>query len=165
MVDMEFDQPRKKKTLTAKEAKLKAADFCAYQERSQQQVRDKLYDYGLHMDEVEEVLSDLIIDGFLNEERFARAFVGGKFRMKQWGRHKILQGLQQHKISEYCIKAGLEEIEEEVYQETLKNLMIKKARSITAANDYDRRNKMARFAVGRGYETALIWEVIKQEGL
>lgn len=162
---MDFDPPRKKKILSPKEAKLKAADFCAYQERSQQQVRDKLYDYGLHMDQVEDVLSELIIDGFLNEERFAKAYAGGKFRIKQWGRHKILQGLKQHKISEYCIKAGLKEIDDEVYQETLKNLMIKKAGSIKAVNDYDRRNKIARFAIGRGYETTLIWEVIKSEDL
>jgi len=161
---MDFDPPRKKKTLSPKEAKLKAADFCAYQERSQQQVRDKLYDYGLHMDQVEEVLSELIIDGFLNEERFAKAYARGKFRIKQWGRHKILQGLKQHKISEYCIKAGLKEIDEEAYQETLKNLMIKKAGSIKATNDYDRRDKIARFAIGRGYETTLIWEIIKSEG-
>ena len=162
---MDFDSPRKKKTFTPKEAKLKAADFCAYQERSQQQVRDKLYDYGLHFDEVEEILSDLITEGFLNEERFAKAYAGGKFRIKQWGRHKILQGLKQHKISEYCIKSGLKEIEEDAYQDTLKNMLIKKAASIKATNDYDRRNKIARFAIGRGYETTLIWEVIKSEGL
>ncbi len=83
-------QPRKR--LDPKTAKLKAADFCAYQERSQQEVRDKLYTYGLHEEEVEEVITELIIDGFISEERFAKAYAGGKFRIKGWGRRKIIQG-------------------------------------------------------------------------
>lgn len=162
---MDFDQPRKIKRLEPKEAKLKTADYCAYQERSQQQVRGKLYDYGLHMDEVEEIISELIVEGYLNEERFAKAYTGGKFRIKQWGKHKILQGLKQHKISDYCVKIGFKEIEEEAYYETLKNLLIKKSQIIKASNDYDRRNKIARYGIGRGYETALIWEIIESESL
>lgn len=162
---MDFDQPRKKKQYSPKEAKLKAAGFCAYQERSQQQVRNRLYHYGLHFGEVEEVLSDLIVEGFLNEERFAKAYVSGKFRMKQWGRHKILQGLKQHKISEYCIKMGLKEIDEYDYRDVLVSLLVKKATFIKASNDHDRRNKIARYAVSRGYETSLIWEVIQSEYL
>ena len=120
------DESKKRKRLEPKEAKLKAADYCAYQERSQQEVRDKLYSYGLHQDEVEDVLADLIVDGFISEERFARAYVGGKFRMKGWGRRKILQGLQQHRISEYCIKKGLEEIDAEAYYQTLRKHAEKK---------------------------------------
>jgi len=162
---MDYDQPKKKKRFEPKEAKLKAADYCAYQERSQQQVRDKLYDYGLHVDEVEDVLSDLIVEGFINEERFAKAYVGGKFRIKKWGKHKIIQGLKQHKISEYCIKKGLEEIESQDYIDTLTILLNKKGNSIKGSNDYDRRNKLARYAVGRGFETTLIWEVIQSESL
>jgi len=162
---VDFDQPRKKKRLEPKEAKLRTADFCAYQERSQKQVREKLYDYGLHFDEVEEVLADLIVEGYLNEERFAKAYAGGKFRIKKWGKHKILQGLKQHKISEYCIKKGLGEIDAEDYYQTLKALLLRKVDTIKASNDYDRRNKIARYAVGRGYETTLIWEIIQAEGL
>lgn len=91
-----FDEQssRSKKHLSPPEAKLKAARFCAYQERSQQEVRDKLYEYGLHYNDVEELLSELIVEGFINEERFARAYVRGKFKMKKWGRHKILQGFK-----------------------------------------------------------------------
>ncbi len=162
---MYSDQQPKKKIYLPKEAKLKAADYCAYQERSQQQVRDKLYDYGLHFDEVEEVISDLIVDGYLNEERFAKAYAGGKFRIKQWGRHKILQGLKQHRISEYCIKKGLAEIDGEDYYNTLSSLLLKKVNSIKASNDFDRRNKLARFAIGRGFENSLVWEVIKDQKL
>lgn len=153
---------KKKKQLSAKEANLRAADFCAYQERSQQEVRDKLYEYGLHQEEVEEVLSQLIVEGFINEERFAKAYVGGKFRMKKWGRIKILQGLKQHRISEYCLKQGLKEIDEEVYRSVLLESLEKKSASVKAQNDYERKNKLARFAIGRGFEPALVWEVINE---
>ena len=88
------EENRKSKTYTPKEAKLKAADYCSYQERSQQEVRNKLYTYGLHKDDVEDILTDLVLEGFINEERFSTAYVGGKFRMKKWGRLKIIQGLK-----------------------------------------------------------------------
>ena len=89
---MAFDyQKKRREPLDYKSAVQKAADYCAYQERSQQQVRDKLYDYGLHSDQVEEALSELIQQGFINEERFAIAYAGGKFRMKGWGRKKIFE--------------------------------------------------------------------------
>ena len=143
-----------------KTAKLKAADYCAYQERSQQEVRDKLYDYGLHQDEVEEVLSDLIVEGFINEERFARAYAGGKFRMKGWGKRKIVQGLKQHCISEYCIKKGLQEIDEEAYFQTLLKFAEKKYVTVKGNSDYIIRGKLTQFLVGKGYEGALVSKVI-----
>lgn len=154
----EEENRKKKKILSPKEAKLQAADYCAYQERSQQQVRDKLYDYGLHQEEVEELLSELIVEGFINEERFARAYVGGKFRMKKWGRNKITMGLKQHKISDYCIKQGLQEIDKEDYLIALQELLAKKRTSTKAPNDYQRKAKVAQYAISRGYEPSLIWE-------
>ena len=156
------DEPRKKKRLEPKEAKLKAADYCAYQERSQQEVRDKLYSYGLHHDEVEDVLADLIVDGFINEERFARAYVGGKFRMKGWGRRKILQGLQQHRISEYCIRKGLEEIDAEIYYQTLRKHAEKKLLSLKGQSAYVMRGKLTQHLMMKGFEGDLIREVIEE---
>ena len=156
------DEPRKKKRLEPKEAKLKAADYCAYQERSQQEVRDKLYSYGLHHDEVEDVLADLIVDGFINEERFARAYVGGKFRMKGWGRRKILQGLQQHRISEYCIRKGLEEIDAEIYYQTLRKHAEKKLPSLKGQTAYVMRGKLTQHLMMKGFEGDLIREVIEE---
>ena len=76
------------KTLSAQQVKQKIERYCAYQERSHQEVRKKLYDFGLYRDDVEEMLSSLITEGYLNEERFSKAFAGGKFRMKKWGRNK-----------------------------------------------------------------------------
>ena len=87
--------------------------YCAYQERAQQEVRDKLYELGMTMDEVEEIMSDLIAENFLNEERFAVQFAGGHFRIKGWGRVKIQHALQQKRVSKYNIKIGLKAIEED----------------------------------------------------
>ena len=81
--------------------------YCAYQERAQQEVRDKLYELGMTMDEVEEIMSDLITENFLNEERFATQFAGGHFRIKGWGRVKIQHALEQKRVSKYNIKLGL----------------------------------------------------------
>ena len=154
----DFHKP--KKHLSVNEAKLKAADYCAYQERSQQEVRNKLYSYGLHQDEVEQAISELITEKFINEERFARAYAGGKFRMKKWGRVKIIQGLKQHKISEYCIKKGLSEIDEDDYNETIQALIDKKRLHIAAASPQLIKKKLAAFLQQKGYESNLVWEVL-----
>ncbi len=160
---IEYDSSKKKsKALTPKAAKLKAADYCAYQERSQQEVRKKLYEYHLNSDDVEEILYDLIVDGFINEERFAKAYIGGKFRMKGWGRNKILQGLKQHNISEYCIKKGLEEIDDVSYRETLTLLIEKKITGVASRSDFEKKQKVAHYAISRGFEPWLVWEVLKE---
>lgn len=153
---------RKKAPLDYKSALQKAADFCAYQERSQQEARDKLYSYGLHQDEVEEALSELIIQGFISEERFAKAYAGGKFRMKGWGKRKILQGLKQHRISDYCIKKGLAEIDPEAYYDTLLKHAEKKFRSISSNSEYIIKGKMTQHLVGKGFEMDLIRDAIEE---
>ena len=151
-----------KKTYDKKAAQLKAVDFCAYQERSQQEVRDKLYSYGLHNEEVEEVLTNLIVGGFINEERFARAYVGGKFRMKGWGRRKILQGLKQHKVSDHCVKKGLLEIDADAYYATLVKQTEKKFTSLKTESDYIIRGKLTQHLIAKGFELDLIHEVIDE---
>ena len=156
------DQPKPKKIYDRKTAKLKAADFCAYQERSQQQVRDKLYDYGLHHDEVEEVLTELIMEGFINEERFARAFIGGKFRMKKWGRQKILQSIRPHKISEYCLKKGMEEIDSEVYWQVLLEHTQKKYLQLQGNSSYIIKGKLTQHLYAKGFEADLIRDAIDE---
>ncbi|MBL6449712.1 RecX family transcriptional regulator [Fulvivirga sp. 29W222] len=152
---------KKKQPLTIKEAKLKAADYCAYQERTQQQVRDKLFDLGLHCDEVEDILADLITEGFINEERFAIHYAGGKFRMKKWGKVKISHHLKALKISDYCINRALAEIDDEDYQITLHQLLEKKKSSITGENQYIIGKKIATFLIQKGYEPNLVWTLIR----
>ena len=158
----DFYERKLKKTYDKKTAQLKAADFCAYQERSQQEVRDKLYGYGLHNQEVEEVLTNLIVDGFINEERFARAYVSGKFRMKGWGRRKILRGLKQHKVSDYCVKKGLLEIDADAYYATLVKHTEKKFTALKTESDYMIRGKLTQHLIAKGFELELIHEAIDE---
>lgn len=158
----DFSGKRPRKPLDPKTAKLKAADYCAYQERSQQEVRDKLYSYGLHQDEVEEVISELIVDGFINEERFAKAYVGGKFRVKGWGRRKIMQGLKQHRISEYCINKGMQEIDPDAYYETLLKFAEKKLPQIKSDSEYIIKGKLTQHLVAKGFEMDLIRDAIEE---
>ncbi len=148
--------------MTKKEALLKAASYCAYQERSQKEVRNKLFELGLYSDEVEVVIVELIAENFLNEERFAIAFVGGKFRVKKWGRNKILMALKQHDISDYCLKKGMEEIDEEEYRNALLHILKSKGRQLKDKDAFVKKNKMARHAIAKGYEPELVWELLKQ---
>ncbi|MDH5396629.1 MAG: RecX family transcriptional regulator [Cyclobacteriaceae bacterium] len=151
----------KKKDLSLLEAKAKAARYCAYQERTQRQVRDKLYQLGLHTDEVENTLSELIQENYVNEERFARAYAGGKFRMKKWGRNKIKMGLKGLGLTDYCIRKGLEEIDEESYTIALQHLIEKKGETLGDTDPRERQHKLIRYLLSRGYENELIREQLK----
>lgn len=152
----------KKQRLSVKEAKLKAANFCAYQERSQKEVRNKLYTYGLYRDEVEEILSDLIVDGYINEERFAKQYAGGKFRIKKWGRNKIKIGLRQHDISPYCEKQGMNEIDENDYLSTLNKLIENRVMVEKEGNIFIKRNKIAKYVLAKGFEAEIVWIALKK---
>ena len=149
------------KPLHYADAKAKAMAYCAYQERSRQQVRDKMAELGQEPEAIERMLAELEQENFLNEERFARAYAGGKFRQKQWGRHKILQGLKQHRVPEVLQKKALSEIEPEAYWETLLHLLEKKNSTTHEKDPYTKKNKLARYALSKGYEQDLVWEAIK----
>lgn len=148
---------------TPKQAKVKIAKFCAYQERCHQEVRDKLYSFGLPQSDVEEIICDLIQHDFLNEERFSLAFVRGKFAYKKWGKNKIKQELKRRKISEYCIKKGMKEINEDKYIEVLRGLLSKKIDSLPGMQGYQKNYKAVQFVLGKGYESDVAWEIIKKE--
>lgn len=152
------------KNIGIAEAFKKAASFCAYQERNQQEVRDKLYSYGLYTDEVEELIAKLVEENYLNEERYAIAFAGGKFRVKKWGKIKIRYELKQKRISEYCIKKALLCIDEEAYMNTLSKLyeQISKA-NVKEKNTYKRNGTIKAWLLRKGYEADLISEMIKHE--
>src|ERR1700740_1004357 len=96
--------PKKEKSYTDKEILIKISAFCAYQERTQKEVRDKLYAFELNKDTAEAIIVKLIEENFINEERFAKVYAGGKFRIKKWGRRKIEEALKQKEISDYCIR-------------------------------------------------------------
>jgi regulatory protein len=150
------------KKYTPQQAKEKIQGYCAYQERSHLEVRNKLSSYGLYRSETEEIISTLITDGFLNEERFAKAFAGGKFRMKQWGRIKITRALEGKGISKNCIKIGLREIGDDSYLETLRKLLTSRLEKIEDENPFSSREKLSRYAMGKGYEPDLVWNVLHE---
>ena len=150
------------KKYTPKAAKLKIAKYCSYQERCHKEVRDKLYSYGLVPDDVELIIYELIQQDFLNEERFAIAYVRGKFIYKKWGRNKIRRELQFRKISDYCIKKGMKEIDGDVYEEVLLTLLKKKIESLKNIKGYQKNYKAVQFAIGKGYESDIIWSLIKE---
>ncbi|MFN8353289.1 MAG: regulatory protein RecX [Spirosomataceae bacterium] len=146
-----------------KEILRKAASFCAYQERTQREVRQRLKEWNVVGDEAEEIIVRLIEENFINEERFAKIFAGSKFRVKQWGKIRIEQELKLRGLSAYNIKKGLAEIDNNDYRTALKKLLDKKSRELKADTSYVRKQKLARFAIGRGFESDLVWEIISEE--
>lgn len=135
--------------------------FCAYQERAQQEVRDKLYEFGMSKDEVEEILSNLISDNFLNEERFALQYAGGHFRIKGWGKLKINHALQQKRVSSYNIKMALKSIDDDEYKATLVALATKKWNSLKGERGLSRMAKTQAFLHQRGFEPALFQPIVQ----
>lgn len=135
--------------------------YCAYQDRCQQEVRNKLHDIGAPYDSIESILSDLISDNFLNEERFATSYARGKFYYKDWGKNKILQELKQRQISAYCIKKAMLEIDEDDYLLTIKKLVDKKGKQLGNSASQVNQHKIANFLYNKGFESNLIWEVLK----
>ena len=150
--------------ISKEQAFQKAKHYCAYQERSHYEVKEKLYSFGLYKQEVEETLSQLIEDNYLNEERFAIQFAGGKFRMKHWGRVKIKYELQQRKVSDYCIKIALRQIDETQYDATLNKLAQKKWDSVKGAgtNKFTRISKTTDYLLQKGFESDLIRRALAQ---
>ena len=136
--------------------------YCAYQERAQQEVRDKLYELGMTKDEVEEIMSDLIAENFLNEERFATQFAGGHFRIKGWGKVKIQHALQQKRVSSYNIKIGLKAIDGDAYLKTLEQLATKKWNSLKGERGLSRMAKTYAFLHQRGFEPILYQPIVQK---
>lgn len=152
----------KAKKTSFKDILLKASSFCAYQERTQQEVRNKLYEQDVDKDLIEEVIVKLIEENFLNEERFAKAYAGGKFRIKRWGRNKIVQELKQKGLSAYCIKKGMEEIDAKDYEDTLQFLIDKKEKEVKEKNVFKRKDKISKYLIRKGYEPELVWDKINE---
>jgi regulatory protein len=138
------------------------ARFCAYQERSHHEVKEKLSKLGVYGDAADELLSRLITEGFVNEERFAKAFAGGKFRMKKWGRIRIEHALQSHRISSRCIDIGLREIDEEDYRNVLQKLISAKSSSVSIDDPYQKWDAVSRYVIAKGFEPDIVWEIIKE---
>jgi regulatory protein len=152
-----------KPQLTQTQLTLRGEKYCAYQERSHQQVRDKLYDLGGNQEEVENIIVHLIQTNFLNEERFAEAYVRGKFNIKRWGKFKIQTGLKKHRVDAKMIRKALAQIDQDEYLEVLRTLLNQKKERLKEKNLYKRKASMVRFASQRGFESDLIYDMLREK--
>jgi regulatory protein len=145
------------KKYSVNEAIKKAEHYCVYQDRCHQEMRSKLLEWGIYGLELENILTHLINHDFLNEERFARSYARGKFRIKHWGKIKIKQHLKSKQVSEYCIKKGLTEIDEEDYQKTIEQLIQKKMLELNIRKlKPSYKNQIIKYLMGKGFEYDMI---------
>lgn len=153
---------KQKSQLTQTELTHRGEKYCAYQERSHQQVRNKLYQLGGNEEEVENIIVHLIHNNFLNEERFTEAYVRGKFRMKGWGKVKIRVGLKRHRIEPKMIQWALNQIDDQEYLTTLKELLARKNAKLKEKNIFKRKAALVRHASQRGFESDLIYDLLRE---
>ncbi len=149
-------------TATPEQAFMKLKHYCGYQERCHYEVKEKLYSLGLRKTDVEQLLSRLIEEGYLNEERFAQQFVGGHFRQKKWGINKIVYALRQKKVSEYNIKKGLKEIDQVEYSKVAEKLIRTKWLSLKKEQYLNREAKTMLFLQQKGYDAGLVQTIVKK---
>ncbi len=150
---------------TPEQAIPKIKQYCDYQERCHAEVRDKLYSFGLHKNDVEPIISLLINESYLNEERFAIMYAGGKFRIKQWGKNKIKQALKFKQVSDYCIKKALKEIDDSSYRKIFQKLAEQKLKTLkNEKNIFIKKRKLQDYLLQKGYESSLIGVEVNKIG-
>ena len=151
---------KNQKSYTVDEATKVLEHFCAYQERCHKEVEQRLYDLKMIPEAKEIIILHLLQHNFLNEERFAKAYVRGKFSIKKWGRIKIVSELKFKNVSPYNIKTALQEINEEDYLKTLQAIAEKKIVLIKEPNPFKKKSKLTTFLISKGYETQLIYKIV-----
>ncbi len=138
----------------------KIAKYCAYQERCVKDVREKLKTYDIPQEDRDKILDFLLDNRFVNDERFAKSFVRGKVNQSGWGVNKIRFHLMQKGIDKDLIDEALQETDEEVYRQRLINILKTKSKTVKAKNDYERKRKLAAYAIQKGFEGSLVWETM-----
>ena len=151
------------KVYTVKEATERIQSYCAIQDRCQWEVEKKMKEWGISDEIIENILTDLILEKFVDEQRFAESFCRGKFMIKRWGKVKIKNKLKIKKISNNCIDKGLSQINNKEYMQVLKNVYIKKRNSLKDTNQFIRKGKIAKHLQQKGFESKLIWELINKD--
>ena len=147
---------------TVEEAIKALEHFCSYQERCHKEVERKLYDLKMIPEAKEKIILHLLQHNYLNEERYAKSFARGKFSIKNWGKRRIVNELKFKGVSSYNIKIALKEINDKDYINTLKKIAQKKAMLIKESNVYKKRNKLSVFLISKGFETDLVYTVVKE---
>lgn len=150
------------KTYTVEEAKRKLEQYCVYQDRSHYEVAKKLREMNMISQAIDLIVLHLMQHNFLNEERFAKSYVRGKFNTKKYGKIKIKQGLKQKGIQENLIKIAFKEIDETAYKDTLHQLAEKKLALLKEPNPFKKKQKLIRYLMQKGYESFLIYEVLAE---
>lgn len=150
------------KEYTEKELTLKAEAYCVAAEHCPAEVAAKLRQWGAGEDTTATVITHLLKERFMDEARYCTAFVRDKYRFNQWGRVKIVQALRMKQLPPEAIETGLEAIDEDEYGEGLRQLLRQKSKGLKAANDYERRNKLLRFALGKGYSMDEVLRHVKE---
>lgn len=150
------------KTYTVDEAQNKLEAYCAYQERCHKEVKAKLKDMRMIPEAIDTIIVHLIQNNYLNEERFAKAFVRGKFRIKKWGKNRLVRELKYRDISKYSIDSALKEIDQEMYFTTLDELVKKRIDQVKENNIYKKKRKVADYLLYRGWESHLIYERLSE---
>ena len=150
------------KSFTPAQALQKLKHYCAYQERCHSEVRTRLFELGVWKNDHDQLIATLIEENYLNEERFAIAYAGGKFRVKEWGRVKIRYELKKKQVSEYSIKKSLRQIDEDDYMKLLTKLAAEKYTSLKKDQYLVRKKKTIDFLIQRGFEPDLVNQAIEK---
>ena len=151
------------KPLTPDQVLDKMAKYCAYQERCIKDVRDKLKSFDIPEEDKGKIMDFLLDNRFVDNERYAMSFVRGKVNQSGWGMNKIRFHLIQKGISKDLIDEALGQTDEEVYRQRLIDILKTKSKTIKAATDYEKKRKLAAYAMQKGFEGSLVWEVLKEE--
>ena len=149
------------KHLTKEQALQKLKHYCTYQERSHYEVIQKLWELKVAKSDHDLIIATLIDEDYLNEERFAIQYAGGKFRMKEWGKKKILYGLREKKVSDYSIKKALASIDEKDYLKVLNKLAEEKYNALKADQYMERKKKTIDYLIQKGYEYERVDQVAR----
>ena len=149
-----------KKQLTKEQALQKLKHYCGYQERCHSEVKEKLFSFRIRKREQEEIVAQLIEENYLNEERFAIAFAGGKFRIKQWGKIKVRSELKKRRVSDYCINIALRQIGDKEYLQMIKKLAAKYSSSVKAEPEIVRKKKTIDYLMQKGFEGELVYRIM-----
>lgn len=151
-----------KKTYTVEEALVKLQKYCSYQDRCHKEVAHKLKEMQMISQASEQIILKLIEGNFLNEERFAMTYVRGKFRIKKWGKRRLVSELKQRQISKYIINKAINQISEDDYKTTFEVLAERKATSLLGNSKLKKKKKLADYLLYRGWESHLVYEKVNQ---
>ena len=149
------------KSYTLAQAQKKLEYYCAYQERCHKEVIAKLKTLGMIPSVIDKIISELIKANYLNETRFTQSFVRGKFRIKKWGKNRILQELKVRDISSFNIKLGMKEISDDNYQKTFYDLFEKRRREVKKLTKTEQKKKIFSYMSYRGWENSKIYEALR----